>query len=80
MRLPGFSWQGDRRPTQEQVFNRTFRPSERALYELIPRPAFPLTQKINKAREELIKAKVWLDRNDPLSQEAVEFIQSLDYE
>ena len=80
MRLPGFSWQGDRRPTQEQVFNRTFRPSERALYELIPRPTFPLTQKINKAREELIKAKVWLDRNDPLSQEAVEFIQSLDYE
>ena len=79
MKLPGFSWQGDRRPTQEQVFNRTFRPSERALYELLPRPTFPLTQKINKAREELIKANVWIDRNDPLSQEALEFIRSLGY-
>lgn len=79
MKLPGFSWQGDRRPTQEQVFNRTFRPSERALYELLPRPTFPLTQKINKAREELIKANVWIDRNDPISQEALEFMRSLGY-
>lgn len=79
MKLPGFSWQGDRRPTQEQVFNRTFRPSERTMYELLPRPTFPLTQKINKAREELIKANVWIDRNDPLSQEALEFIRSLGY-
>ena len=61
--LPGFVWEGKRRPSKEQVFNRTFRPSERNEYDKLPRPEFPITQKINLAREQLVKENVWFDRN-----------------
>ncbi|WP_303226433.1 OstA-like protein [Alistipes indistinctus] len=77
--LPGFVWEGKRRPSKEQVFNRTFRPSERNEYDKLPRPEFPITQKINLAREQLVKENVWFDRNDPLSSEALEFIRSIGY-
>lgn len=43
--LPGFVWEGKRRPSKEQVFNRIFRPSERNEYDKLPRPEFPITQK-----------------------------------
>jgi len=45
----------------------------------LPRPEFPITQKINLAREQLVKENVWFDRNDPLSSEALEFIRSIGY-
>lgn len=77
--LPGFVWEGKRRPSKEQVFNRIFRPSERNEYDKLPRPEFPITQKINLAREQLVKENVWFDRNDPLSSEALEFIRSIGY-
>ena len=39
--LPGFVWEGKRRPSKEQVFNRTFRPSERnAVTTNCPGPNF----------------------------------------
>ena len=41
--LPGFVWEGKRRPSKEQVFNRIFRPSERNEYDKLPRPEFPIT-------------------------------------
>ena len=77
--LPGFVWEGKRRPSKEQFFNRIFRPSERNEYDKLPRPEFPITQKINLAREQLVKENVWFDRNDPLSSEALEFIRSIGY-
>lgn len=77
--LPCFVWEGKRRPSKEQVFNRIFRPSERNEYDKLPRPEFPITQKINLAREQLVKENVWFDRNDPLSSEALEFIRSIGY-
>ena len=77
--LPGFVWEGKRRPSKEQVFNRIFRPSERTEYDKLPRPEFPITQKIDLAREQLVKENVWFDRNDPLSSEALEFIRSIGY-
>ncbi len=79
LRLPDFVWEGHRRPSKEQVFNRVFRPSEREEYEKLLRPNFPITRKIDQVREQLVKEGIWLDRNDPLSNEAEEFIHSIGY-
>ena len=75
--LPGFKWEGARRPTREDVFDRTIRPSQRAYYRSIEQPNYPITEKIDRYREQLIKEGTWRDRNDPLSEEAIEFLQSL---
>ncbi len=75
--LPGFKWEGARRPSLTDVFDRTVRPSQRDYYRSIDKPNYPITDKINRCREQLIKEGSWRDRNDPLSEEAVEFLQSL---
>lgn len=75
--LPGFKWEGDRRPSLTDVFDRTVRPSLRDYYRSIDKPTYPITEKIDRYREQLIKEGSWRDRNDPLSEEAVEFLRSL---
>lgn len=75
--LPGFSWESARRPELKDVFDRTMRPSQRDYYRSIDKPLYPITRKIDQYREQLIKEGSWRDRNDPLSSEAVEFLQSL---
>ena len=75
--LPGFKWEGDRRPSLTDVFDRTVRPSQRDYYRSIDKPTYQITEKIDLYREQLIKEGSWRDRNDPLSEEAVEFLRSL---
>ena len=75
--LPGFKWEGSRRPSLEDVFDRTIRPSQREYYRSVDKPTYPITEKIDRYREELIRGGTWRDRNDPLSEEALEFLQSL---
>lgn len=74
--LDGFEWREDRKPELKDVFKRAIRPSVRAAYEAMPQPQFPITEKINKDREDKIKRRIWTERNDRLSQEAVDFVKS----
>ncbi len=75
--LPGFHWEGARRPTLEDVFNRTIRPSQREEYEKLPQPSFPLTDSILENRNRMIREGIWRERNDTLSPEALDFIRSI---
>ena len=75
--MKGFKWEIERKPTKEQVFTRTIRPSQRARYETLSKPTYPITGRIDKQRTELPKSG-WIDRTDRyLSQEALEFVRSL---
>lgn len=76
-RLKGFVWKGDLKPRREDVFTRYIRPSERDRHEAMPQPQFPLTDRINKDREEKVKRRIWVERNDRLSQEAEDFIREI---
>ena len=77
--LPGFVWEGSRRPARKDVFDRTVRPSRREEYEGLPRPEFPLTGRIDAYRRELVESGRWADRTDVLTQETIDFIDSLGY-
>ncbi len=77
--LPGFVWEGFRRPAKKDVFDRTVRPSRREEYEGLPRPEFPLTGRIDAYRKELVESGRWADRTDVLTQETIDFIDSLGY-
>ena len=77
--MPGFTWEAERRPTREQVFDRTIRPSERSYYEKLKRPDYSITRAIDKQREALVKSG-WIDRDDRvLTPEAEEFVRTLSY-
>lgn len=73
--LPNFVWVGERRPSKEDVFNREILPTEREAYEAMSQPEFPLTDKINKKRNSLVKSGMWQDRTDDISDIAREFIR-----
>ena len=75
--LPGYSWEVERRPSRQDVFDRMIRPSQRDFYEKMAKPLFPLTDSILKDRERMMKAGIWYDRNDTLSPEALDFIRSI---
>lgn len=77
--LEGFKWEIERKPTLEDVFTRTIRPSERETYEAMPKPAYPLTDAIMKNKARMIKEDIWRERNDKVSQLALDFIRSLGY-
>lgn len=78
--LEGFKWQGDRRPTRAEVFDRVVRPSMREERESAPHPDFPIRQWIDRQREELVREGRWADRNDRLDQQTIEWMQSLGFE
>ena len=77
--LPGFKWLPERRPTLEDVFTRTIRPSEREAYEAMPQPTFPLTEAIMRHKEQMIRDGIWRERNDRISVDTQNFIRSLGY-
>ena len=76
--LPNFKWVGERRPENEEVFNRVIRPSMREQYEALQPPQFPLTDKINAYKSSLIKSGTWRDRDEDISQEAYDYIRRLE--
>jgi hypothetical protein len=80
MYLKGFRWEGDRRPTREEIFNRTIRPSKREEGDSKAHPEFPIRSWIDRQREELVRQGRWADRNDEVDIETVEWMRSLGFE
>lgn len=80
MYLEGFKWEGDRRPTRNEIFNRTERPSQREENEQQPLPKFPIRQFIDAQRERYVKAGMWADRNEEVDIQTVEWMRSLGFE
>lgn len=78
--LRGFKWEGARRPTQREVFDRTIRPSERRMRERLPHPLFPIMRRIEEHKLQLIEQRRWSDRNDQVDQATVEWMRELGYE
>ena len=80
IRLKGFKWEGTRRPSQAEVFDRRIRPSERERRSEMKHPDFPIMQRIDEHRKRLIEQRRWTDRNDQVDAATVEWMHSLGYE
>ena len=80
IRLKGFKWEGARRPSQAEVFDRRIRPSERERRSEMKHPDFPIMQRIDEHRKRLIEQRRWTDRNDLVDAATVEWMHSLGYE
>lgn len=78
--LKGFHWEGARRPTKAEVFDRSIRPSERDVRSKLARPDFPIVQRIEAYKKQLIESRRWVDRNDPVDRQTVEWMHDLGYE
>ena len=76
-RLPNFVWEGDRRPTKREVFDRRIKASRRVEYEAIPQPRFPLTESIDEYRLRIIEDGLWRDRDDDITYDAREYVKRL---
>ena len=79
IRLKGFKWEGARRPSQAEVFDRRIRPSERERRSEMKHPDFPIMQRIDEHRKRLIEQRRWTDRNDQVDAATVEWMHSLGY-
>ncbi len=77
--LKGFSWQSERRPTREDIFDRTIRPSVREEKSALSRPQFPLQERMDEQRKSLIRSRQWIDRRDVVPANAEEWMESLGY-
>ena len=75
-RLPGFKWVPEKRPTRENIFDRTIRPTMREERRLRERPRFSIIEKMDRHKEQLIRDGVWYDREDELSPEIIEWRNS----
>ncbi|MBR5812602.1 MAG: hypothetical protein IKY80_06345 [Alistipes sp.] len=75
-RLPGFKWVSELRPTRENTFNRTIRPSEREDKGSRKRPSFSIVEKMDRHKEQLMRDGVWYDREDELSPDIIEWRDS----
>ena len=75
--LEWFKWQPDRKPSRNDVFDRVMRPSERKHYESLEKPRFPISRRINSKREHLQKYYNWVDRNDVLTDQNLEWVNAV---
>ena len=78
--LKGFRWEGERRPTRNEIFDREIRPSKRADAETQAVPTFPIREWVDRQREELVRDGKWADRNEEVDIETVEWMRSLGFE
>ncbi|MDE7304762.1 MAG: hypothetical protein K2N04_02470 [Alistipes sp.] len=78
--LKGFKWEGARRPSQRDVFDRSVRPSERAERSALAHPSFPLRQRIDEHRRMLTEQRRWADRVDRVDPATVEWMRELGFE
>ena len=78
--LKGFKWEGARRPTQADVFDRTIRPSQREVKSQLPHPDFPLLKAIEEHKKRLIEERRWADRNEQVDAATVEWMRALGFE
>ena len=75
--LEWFKWQPERKPTRGDVFDRVMRPSERKEYESMEKPRFPISRRINSKREHLQKYYKWVDRNDVLTDQTLDWVNAI---
>ena len=78
--LKEFKWLPERRPTRGEVFDRTIRPSQRREKEALPRPDFPLTDKILRYRDRLVQTGRWADRDEVLTYDVQEWVRRNGFE
>ena len=78
--LKGFHWEGARRPSQGDVFDRTLRPSRRTEIQTLPHPDFPLMRALEERKKLLIEERRWTDRFDQVDPATVEWMHSLGFE
>lgn len=78
--MQGFQWEGERRPTQSEVFDRRIRPSRRGEKSRLRRPDFPLQQALEERKRLLIESGRWADRTDQVDAATVEWMRQLGYE
>lgn len=77
-RLPNFKWVPELRPTRENIFNRTIRPSQRENRAARQRPTFSIVEKMDRYKERLLDQGLWMDREDELKPDIVEWRDSRD--
>ena len=78
--LKGFKWEGARRPSQRDVFDRRIRPSEREARSALPHPTFPLRRSLDEHRKMLVEQQRWADRIDLVDPATVEWMRELGFE
>lgn len=78
--LKGFRWEGKRRPSQADVFDRRIRPSQRTEREQLRHPDFPIMMRIEEHKKRLIEQRRWADRNDQVDPATVEWMRELGFE
>ena len=76
-KLDGFKWEILRRPTQDSVFNRTIRPSQRVEKRSLRKPMFPINALLQQRKADYIRRHEWQDRTDTLTYETIEWLESL---
>ena len=76
-KLDGFKWESMRRPTQDSVFTRTIRPSQRMEKRSLRKPMFPINALLQQRKSDYIRRHEWQDRTDTLTYETIEWLESL---
>ena len=76
-KLDGFKWEALRRPTQDSVFTRAIRPSQRDEKRSLRKPLFPINALLQQRKDNYIRRNEWRDRTDTLTYETIEWLESL---
>ena len=76
-KLEGFKWEALRRPTQDSVFTRAIRPSQRDEKRSLRKPLFPINALLQQRKDNYIRRNEWRDRTDTLTYETIEWLESL---
>lgn len=72
-KLQNFKWVPELRPSREDVFDRTLRPSEREERTHRQRPTFSIVEYMDRQKERLLMSGEWSDREDQLTPELIEW-------
>jgi hypothetical protein len=75
LKLDNFKWVPTLRPELKDVFDRTIRPSRRENEER-KRPTFNIVNAMDRRKERLIRLGEWIDREDELTPELIEWRDS----
>lgn len=75
-RLPNFKWVPELRPTRENIFNKEIRPSKREERYSRQRPTFRIVESMDRFKERLLRQGRWVDREDELTPEIIEWRDS----
>ena len=75
LKLANFKWVPTLRPELKDVFDRTIRSSQRE-NEVRKRPTFNIVNAMDRRKERLIRLGEWIDREDELTPELIEWRDS----